>query len=155
MPTNLFGFNDNFDLNTSHVLPAMIRKFYEAKCNNTSVTLWGDGSPKREFLFVDDLADAVIFALENKLPEDLYNIGTGKDISILELAHLIQKIVGHNGDIVWDISKPNGTPRKLLDVSKMKKLGWSYKTDLAQGITTTYNWFLENIENIKEIKLNR
>lgn len=123
MPTNLYGTHDNFDLETSHVLPAMIRKFHEAKRNdNAPVELWGSGSPRREFLFVDDLADAVCFALENKLPENLYNIGTGKDLTINDLANSIQEIVGHKGQIIWDSSKPDGTPRKLMNVDKIKKL---------------------------------
>ena len=154
MPTNLYGFNDNFDLKSSHVLPALIRKFHEAKENNHStVTLWGSGTPMREFLFVDDLAQAVIYALENKLSEHLYNVGSGKDISIKELAETIQKAVGHRGQIIWDSSKPDGTPRKLMDVSKMKAMGWTYKTELDEGIEKTYKWFLENINNFKEVKL--
>ncbi len=154
MPTNLYGYNDNFDLQSSHVLPAMLRKFHEAKINNHStVTLWGSGTPMREFLFVDDMALAVIYALENKLPEHIYNIGTGKDIMIKELAETIQKISGHNGTILWDSNKPDGTPRKLMDVSKMKELGWIYSTELEEGIQKTYDWFLENIESIKEVKL--
>ena len=127
MPTNLYGSFDNFDLQSSHVLPAMLRKFHEAKINNHSdVTLWGSGTPMREFLFVDDMAEAVVYVLENNLPEYLYNIGTGKDITIKELAETIQKVIGHQGNIIWDVSKPNGTPRKLMDVSKMKKFGWQY-----------------------------
>ncbi|MFC4269723.1 GDP-L-fucose synthase family protein [Polaribacter marinivivus] len=154
MPTNLYGFFDNFDLKTSHVLPAMIRKFHEAKINNNSeVTLWGSGTPMREFLFVDDMAEAVVYALENKLPEYLYNVGSGKDISIKELAETIQKVTGYQGNIVWDSEKPDGTPRKLMDVSKMKNLGWTYTTELQEGIEKTYLWFLDNIENIKEVKL--
>ena len=154
MPTNLYGYEDNFDLQTSHVLPAMIRKFHEAKENNhSSVTLWGSGKSMREFLFVDDLAAAVIHTLETDLPEHLYNIGTGKDLTIKELALIIQKIIGHKGDIVWDTSKPDGTPRKLLDVSKMKAIGWQYSTELEVGIKKTYTWFLENINNFKEVKL--
>ncbi len=154
MPTNLYGFNDNFDLKSSHVLPALIRKFYEAKENNHSpVILWGSGTPMREFLFVDDLAQAVIYALENKLSEHIYNVGSGKDISIKELAETIQKAVGHRGQIIWDSSKPDGTPRKLMDVSKMKAMGWTYKTELDEGIEKTYKWFLENINNFKEVKL--
>ncbi len=155
MPTNLYGPYDNFDLQTSHVLPAMIRKFHEAKLNgNLPVTLWGSGTPMREFLHVDDLADAVKFALENKLPDNLYNVGTGVDLTIKELAETIQKTVGHKEEIIWDATKPDGTPRKLMDVSKMGNAGWKYKTELAQGIQTTYNWFLENVESIKEVKLN-
>lgn len=154
MPANLYGSFDNFDLQSSHVLPAMLRKFHEAKINNHSdVYVWGSGTPKREFLFVDDMAEAVVFALENKLPEYLYNVGSGKEITIKELAEIIQKVIGHQGEIVWDSSKPDGTPRKLLDVSKMREMGWEYKTDLQQGIEKTYAWFLENMKNIKEVKL--
>ena len=153
MPTNLYGTHDNFDLKTSHVLPAMIRKFHEAKLNNEPVELWGSGTPMREFLFVDDMAEAVVYALENQLPEYLYNIGSGKDITIKELAETIQKVTGHKGTIVWDSEKPDGTPRKLMDVSKMKDLGWEFSTELKEGIEKTYSWFLKNIENIKEVKL--
>ena len=154
MPTNLYGFNDNFDLKSSHVLPAMIRKFHEAKENHHSnVTLWGSGTPMREFLFVDDLAQAVIYALENKLPEHLYNVGSGKDITIKKLASTIQEVVGHQGEIVWDSSKPDGTPRKLLDVSKMKAMAGLIQQNLDQGIKKTYKWFLENINKFKEVKL--
>ena len=154
MPTNLYGSFDNFDLKSSHVLPAMIHKFHKAKINdNAEVTLWGTGTPMREFLFVDDMAEAVVYALENKLPEYLYNVGSGKDITIKELAETIQKVTGHQGEIIWDSSKPDGTPRKLMDVSKMKEIGWEYRTELQQGIEKTYAWFLENIKNIKEVKL--
>jgi GDP-L-fucose synthase len=154
MPTNLYGYYDNFDLKSSHVLPAMIRKFHEAKENNhNTVSLWGSGTPMREFLFVDDLAQAVIFALENKLSSHLYNVGSGKDVTIKELAETIQNIVGHKGEIRWDSSKPDGTPRKLMDVSKMKSLGWEYSTELDSGIQKTYNWFLDHINNFKEVKL--
>ena len=154
MPTNLYGYYDNFDLQTSHVLPAMIRKFHEAKQNdNADVTLWGSGTPMREFLFVDDMAEAVLYALENELPEYLYNVGSGKDITIKELAETIQKVIGHKGNIVWDSDKPDGTPRKLMDVSKMKSIGWEYSTELEEGIRKTYAWFLENIEDFKELKL--
>ena len=156
MPTNLYGYNDNFDLKSSHVLPAMIRKFHEAKEDNHSpVTLWGSGTPMREFLFVDDLATAVVYALENKLDEHLYNVGSGKDVTIKTLAETIQKIIGHQGDIIWDHSKPDGTPRKLMDVSKMKAMGWQYETELEQGIQKTYKWFLNNIKNFKQIKLEK
>tara|TARA_B100000989_G_scaffold216760_1_gene165084 strand:+ start:2061 stop:2975 length:915 start_codon:yes stop_codon:yes gene_type:complete len=156
MPTNLYGYNDNFDLETSHVLPALIRKFHEAKINNhPTVTLWGSGKPRREFLFVDDLAGAVIFALENNLSDNMYNVGSGTDISISNLAKMIQKIVDYDGQIIWDKSKPDGTPRKLMDVSKMRDLGWVYSTDLKTGIQNTYNWYLRNIEDIKELKLNK
>ncbi|MCL7763392.1 GDP-L-fucose synthase [Polaribacter sp. Z014] len=153
MPTNLYGTHDNFDLKSSHVLPAMIRKFHDAKNNNSDVVLWGTGTPMREFLFVDDMAEAVVYALENELPEYLYNIGSGKDITIKALAETIQKVIGHQGQIVWDSEKPDGTPRKLMDVSKMKEIGWQYSTELEDGIEKTYTWFLENIENFKEVKL--
>ena len=155
MPTNLYGSNDNFDLKTSHVLPAMLRKFHEAKQNkNATVNLWGSGKPMREFLHVDDLAKAVVFAVENKLPEHLYNVGTGTDITIKELAETIQKTVGHRGKIIWDSSKPDGTPRKLLDVTKLNNLGWKAKIDLAQGIEDTYKWYCKNQLDIKEVKLS-
>jgi len=153
MPTNLYGTNDNFDLNSSHVLPAMIRKFHEAKLNNDAVELWGSGTPMREFLFVDDMADAVVFALENKLLDYLYNVGTGQDLTIKQLAETIQKIVGHQGNIIWDSGKPDGTPRKLMDVSKMHNLGWKHKTQLEEGILKTYSWFLENQGKYKTLKL--
>lgn len=154
MPTNLYGTYDNFDLNTSHVLPAMIRKFHIAKENNhESVTLWGSGTPMREFLFVDDMAAAVVFALENKLPDYLYNVGTGVDLTIKELAETIQKITGHQGEIIWDTTKPDGTPRKLMDVTKMHNLGWKHQVDLEEGIQKTYHWFLENVNKIKEVKM--
>jgi GDP-L-fucose synthase len=150
MPTNLFGPNDNFDLKASHVLPAMIRKFHDAKENkHADVTLWGSGSPMREFLHVDDLAKAVVFALKNGLPENLYNIGTGEDITIKHLAETIQSIVGHQGNIIWDASKPDGTPRKLMDVSKMNNLGWKAEISLEDGIRDTYKWFLENQGNYR------
>ena len=146
-PTNLYGSFDNFDMQSSHVLPAMIRKFYEAKTNNNAdVFLWGSGTPRRDFLFVDDFAEAVVFALENNLPEHLYNIGTGKDITIKELAETIQKVIGHQGNIIWDISKPDGTQRKLMDISKMKEIGWQYSIELEDGIKKTYQWFSENIK---------
>lgn len=154
MPTNLYGTYDNFDLKTSHVLPAMIRKFHEAKENgNAPVTLWGSGTPMREFLFVDDMAESVIFAIENELPEHLYNVGTAEDLTIKQLAELIQRVVGHAGEIIWDITKPDGTPRKLMDISKMHGLGWKHKVDLEEGIKKTYNWFLENEHNYKQVKL--
>lgn len=154
MPTNLYGSFDNFDLKTSHVLPAMIRKFHDAKNNgNATVTLWGSGKPMREFLHVDDLAMAVIFAVENKLPSHLYNVGTGTDVTIKELAEIIQKTVGHTGEIEWDASKPDGTPKKLMDSSKMNQVGWVAKTNLKAGIKDTYSWFLENQDNFKEVKI--
>lgn len=153
MPTNLYGIHDNFDLTSSHVLPAMIRKFHEAKLNNNeAVVLWGSGTPMREFLFVEDMAEAVVFALENVLPDYLYNVGTGEDLTIKQLAETIQKIVGHQGTIIWDDTKPDGTPRKLMDISKMHALGWKHQVNLEEGIAKTYDWFLENIENFKELK---
>lgn len=154
MPTNLYGTHDNFDYNTSHVLPAMIRKFHDAKINNHSdVTLWGSGTPLREFLFVDDMAESVVFALKNNLSDYLYNVGSGKEITIKDLALVIQRITGHQGNINWDSSKPDGTPRKLMDSSKLNSEGWHSKIDLEQGITRTYQWFLENQNNFKEVKL--
>ncbi|WP_281542518.1 GDP-L-fucose synthase family protein [Maribacter aestuarii] len=144
MPTNLYGPNDNFDLESSHVLPAMLRKFHEAKENgNVPVTLWGSGTPLREFMHVDDMAQAVVFALENELPGYLYNVGTGVDLTIKDLALLIQKTVGHTGDIIWDSNKPNGTPRKLMDVTQLKKLGWEASIGFEVGIKETYNWFIQ------------
>lgn len=154
MPTNLFGPHDSFNLETSHVLPALIRKFHEAKENNSkSVTIWGTGKPLREFLYVDDLAEAIVFLMENINASDLYeknishlNIGTGKDISITELASIIAKIIGFQEEIVYDKSKPDGTPRKLLDVSRINELGWKYKTSLKAGIEQTYDWFLKQVK---------
>ena len=135
MPTNLYGPGDNYELQTSHVLPAMLRKFHEAKENNhADVLLWGTGTPKREFLHVDDLANAVIFALENKLKESIYNVGSGTENSIAGLAELIQEITGHKGNIVWDQTKPDGTNRKLMDSSKIKKLQWNNNITLIQGV---------------------
>lgn len=154
MPTNLYGPRDNFDLKTSHVLPAMIRKFHDAKLNgNAPVNLWGSGTPMREFLYVEDLAEAVLFALENDLDDSLYNVGTGNDIPIKDLAKVVQNEVGHTGEIVWDSSKPDGTPRKLMDVSKINDLGWQAEIELQDGIRKTYEWFLENKNEIKELKL--
>ena len=144
MPTNLYGPFDNFDLQSSHVLPAMMRKFHEAKlAGHASVTLWGSGTPMREFLHVDDLAQAVLFALEHTLPEHLYNVGSGTDLTIKDLAQLIQKEVGHEGKIIWDTSKPDGTPRKLMDVQKMRYLGWQAQISLQEGIEKTYEWYLK------------
>ena len=154
MPTNLYGPNDNFDLKSSHVLPAMIRKFHEAKLNgNTPVELWGTGSPMREFLHVDDLGQAVLFALENKLDEHLYNVGTGVDLTIKELAELIQSTVGHQGGIVWDSTKPDGTPRKLMEISKLLKEGWKARIDLEMGISKVYAWFLDNSSHLRNIQI--
>lgn len=154
MPTNVYGPGDNFDLQTSHVLPAMIRKFHEAKQNNHApVTLWGNGSAMREFIHVDDLADAAVFAFENNLTEHLYNTGTGVDLTIKELALAIQEIVGHTGEILWDETKPNGTPRKLLDVSKLSNAGWNAKIELKEGIRETYQWFTKNVEEIRLVQI--
>ncbi len=155
MPTNMYGPNDNFDLQTSHVLPAFIRKFHEAKEKNQSeVIIWGSGKPLREFLFVEDLADAILFLMENVNAKDLYdngishlNIGTGKDLTILELAKLISDITGYKGKIVNDSTKPGGTPRKLLDVSRINALGWKYKTELREGIERTYKWYLNRLHS--------
>jgi len=145
MPTNLYGPNDNFDLETSHVLPALIRKFHEAKINNEDeVVIWGTGKPKREFLHVDDLADALLFLMNNYDGDQFVNVGVGKDISILELAELIKDVVGFEGEIVNDLSKPDGTPRKLLEVSKLNNLGWKAQISLEEGIKDTYQWFKEN-----------
>ncbi len=153
MPTNLYGPFDNFDLKSSHVLPAMLRKFHEASQNNDApVTLWGSGKPMREFLHVDDLAQAVIFALENVLPEYLYNVGTGTDVSIKNLAKIIQETTGHKGDIIWDASKPDGTPRKWMDSSKMHALGWQPTYPLREGIMQTYTWFNKQLNEQKTIK---
>lgn len=145
MPTNLYGENDNFDLETSHVLPALIRRFHEAKESNThQVELWGSGSPRREFLYVNDLAEASIFLMKNYNESEIVNIGTGEDITIKELAETIKDIVGYTGSISWDSSKPDGTPRKLLDISKLHKLGWHHTTELRQGIEHTYKKFTQN-----------
>ena len=154
MPTNLYGPGDNFDLKTSHVLPAMIRKFHEAKLNgNTTVELWGTGSPMREFLHVDDLGQAVLFALENSLEEHLYNVGTGLDISIKKLAEKIKLIVGHKGEMIWDKTKPDGTPKKLMDISKIRRKGWSSSIELNKGIDSTYKWFLNSQSKIREVSI--
>ncbi len=146
MPTNLYGINDNFDLNNSHVLPALIRKFYEAEqAGNPSVSVWGTGSPRREFLFVDDLADACVFLMSNYNDSKIVNIGTGEDISIKELACLIKEQTGYRGEIVFDPSKPDGTPRKLLDVSRLSSLGWKYKISLKEGIRKTLDWYKSRV----------
>jgi GDP-L-fucose synthase len=145
MPTNLYGPNDNFDLNTSHVLPALIRKFHEAKINNQpEVIIWGTGTPKREFLYIDDLADASLFLIQNYDSEEIINIGTGEDVTIKELAELIGEIVNYNDKLTFDTSKPDGTPRKLQDVSRLNTAGWKFKTNLKAGITNTYNWYKRN-----------
>jgi GDP-L-fucose synthase len=146
MPTNLYGPNDNYDLNNSHVLPALIRKFHEAKVNGSpSVEIWGTGSPKREFLHADDLADACYYLMLNYNEPQLVNIGTGEDVSIKELALLIKDIVGYEGELTWNASKPDGTPRKLMDVSKLKAAGWQYSIGLREGIERTYKEFAGNM----------
>jgi GDP-L-fucose synthase len=145
MPTNLYGLYDNFDLKSSHVLPALIRKFIEARKEDApSVTVWGTGSPKREFLFVDDLADACVYLMNNYQGSEIVNIGVGEDVTILELANLIKEEVEYEGTIVFDTTKPDGTPQKLLDVSKIHQLGWKAKTPLREGIRKTIQWYLEN-----------
>ena len=145
MPTNLYGPNDNYHPEHSHVLPALIRRFHEAKeAGVKSVTCWGDGSPLREFMYVDDLADLCVFLMNNYSGNETVNAGTGKELTIKELTELVAKVVGYEGEILWDPSKPNGTPRKLLDVSKAAALGWTYKTELEDGIRLTYKDFLEN-----------
>ncbi|MCY7346024.1 MAG: GDP-L-fucose synthase [Pyrinomonadaceae bacterium] len=151
MPTNLYGERDNFDLQSSHVIPALIRKFHEAKTQQSEkVILWGSGTPRREFLYVDDLADAVVFLLENMTAKKLYeqkishiNIGAGVDVEISELANIIKEIVGYKGKIDYDATKPDGTPRKLMDVSRLNKLGWKYTISLEDGLRKTYDWFLK------------
>jgi GDP-L-fucose synthase len=148
MPTNLYGPNDNFDLHTSHVLPALIRKFHEAKQQNTPfVEVWGTGTPKREFLYSEDLAEACLFLMENYNENEIVNIGVGDDISIKELAEKVKSIVGYQGEIKFDTSKPDGTPRKLVDVTRINNLGWKASTSLEEGLTKAYNWFLENKNN--------
>ena len=145
MPTNLYGPNDNYHPEHSHVLPALIRRFHEAKeAGVKSVTCWGDGSPLREFMYVDDLADLCVFLMNNYSGNETVNAGTGKELTIKELTELVAKVIGYEGEILWDPSKPNGTPRKLLDVSKAASLGWHYKTELEDGIRLTYKDFLEN-----------
>ena len=150
MPTNLYGPHDNYDLKGSHVLPAMIRKFHEAKVQNAeSVELWGTGSPLREFLYVDDMADACVFLLENYDGEQHVNIGTGKELTIRELAELVKKTVGFEGEIVWNSSMPDGTPRKLTDVTKLHELGWTHKVELEEGVKLAYEWFRENVDHAR------
>ncbi len=146
MPTNLYGPYDNYDLSGSHVMPAMIRKFHEAKINNEpSVELWGTGSPLREFLYVDDMADACVFLLENYSGEQHVNIGTGKELTIKELAETVKRTVGFEGEIIWNKNMPDGTPRKLTDVTKLHELGWTHKVELEEGVRLAYDWFRENI----------
>lgn len=150
MPTNLYGPHDNYDLKGSHVLPAMIRKFHEAKLSNApSVELWGTGTPLREFLYVDDMADACVFLLENYEGEQHVNIGTGKEVTIKELAEMVKKTVGFEGEIIWNDSMPDGTPRKLTDVTKLHALGWRHKVELEEGIGMAYDWFKENVDHAR------
>ena len=146
MPTNLYGPGDNFDLTSSHVLPAMIRKFHEAKKSGEAVTLWGTGTPRREFLHTDDVASAVVHLLDHYDDDSTINVGCGDDVTIKELAATVASVVGFDGDVIWDSSKPDGTPRKLLDVSRIRALGWEPKISLRDGIASTYQWFLENEE---------
>ena len=154
MPTNLYGYNDNYHPENSHVLPALIRKFYEAKINNSdTVTIWGSGEPKREFLFADDLADACFFLMQNYNDKELINIGTGQDLTIRELALLIKKTVGFQGNLVFDISKPDGTLRKLMNVSKLHSLGWKHKTILEEGLKLTYiDYLTDNSVSASDLK---
>ena len=150
MPTNLYGPYDNYDLSGSHVMPAMIRKFHDAKVNNLpSVELWGTGSPLREFLYVDDMADACVFLLENYSGEQHVNIGTGKEVTIKYLAELVKKTVGYEGEIVWNKDMPDGTPRKLCDVTKLHSLGFTHKVELEEGVKLAYEWFKENVDTAR------
>ena len=150
MPTNLYGLNDNFDLANSHVLPALMRKFHEAKINNLpNVEVWGTGTALREFLYVDDLADALLFLMDNYNDPTFINVGTGEEVSIKELALTIKAVVGYEGELVFDTTKPDGTPRKLLDITKLKSIGWQPKTSLKEGIETTYQWFVANYDSIR------
>jgi GDP-L-fucose synthase len=152
MPTNLYGPNDNFDLTSSHVLPAMIRKFHDAKEEGRSeVTIWGSGTPKREFLYVDDLADACVFLMDHYNEGKHINVGTGQDVAIAELADMIRRVVYPDAKIVYDTSKPDGTPRKLLDVSRLHALGWRHKVSLNEGIKQTYGWFLANYASARGV----
>jgi GDP-L-fucose synthase len=144
MPTNLYGPGDNFDLKNSHVLPALIRKFHEAKeRGEESVEVWGTGTPRREFLHVDDLAGACVYLMRSYSGDEPVNVGVGEDVSIRELAELVRQVVGYEGEIVYDTSKPDGTPRKLLDISRLESVGWRAKIPLRAGIEQTYDWFLE------------
>jgi len=151
MPTNLYGPNDNFDLSSSHVMPALIRKFYQAKINNEpSVECWGTGSPLREFLYVDDMADACVFLLENYDGEQHVNIGTGREVTIKQLVETIRKVVNYEGEVVWNTAMPDGTPRKLTDVSKIHSLGWKHKIELEEGVKLAFDWFVENYDVCKK-----
>lgn len=151
MPTNLYGPHDNYDLNGSHVMPAMIRKFHEAKESGAPfVELWGTGTPLREFLYVDDMADACVFLLENYSGEQHVNIGTGKEVTIKQLAETVKECVGYEGEIKWNRDMPDGTPRKLTDVSKLHELGWHHKVDLLEGVQLAYDWFRENVDTARK-----
>ncbi|MEZ3464061.1 MAG: GDP-L-fucose synthase [Lachnospiraceae bacterium] len=150
MPTNLYGPYDNYDLSGSHVMPAMIRKFHDAKMNNVpSVELWGTGTPLREFLYVDDMADACVFLLEHYDGEQHVNIGTGREVTIRELADTVRRVVGYQGEIVWNPDMPDGTPRKLTDVTKLHNLGWTHKVELEEGVQLAYDWFRENVKDAR------
>lgn len=150
MPTNLYGPGDNFDLHNSHVLPAMIRKFHEAKLNHEpEVVIWGTGTPRREFLHVDDMASATVYLMDNYSAEEHVNVGVGEDLSILELAGLVRDVVGYEGKIVHDLSKPDGTPRKLLDITRLRSLGWSARISLEEGVRATYTWFLAHQDTLR------
>ncbi len=150
MPTNLYGPYDNYDLSGSHVMPAMIRKFHDAKQNqDPSVELWGTGTPLREFLYVDDMADACVFLLEHYSGEQHVNIGTGKEVTIKELAEIVKHVVGYTGEIVWNNDMPDGTPRKLTDVTKLHNLGWTHQVELEEGVQLAYDWFKENVQNAR------
>lgn len=147
MPTNIYGSGDNFDLRSAHVLPALLRKCHEAKVNNSPVLeVWGSGEPRREFLHADDLADACVFMMSNYSDEEIVNVGCGEDVSIRDLAELIKVVVGYQGELVFDRSKPDGTPRKLLNVSKIHRIGWSPKISLEKGLRSTYDWYLKNFK---------
>ncbi len=150
MPTNLYGPYDNYDLSGSHVMPAMIRKFHDAKVNNLPcVELWGTGTPLREFLYVDDMADACVFLLEHYSGEQHVNVGTGKEVTIKELADTVQRVVGYQGEVVWNEDMPDGTPRKLTDVTKLHNLGWNHKVELEEGVQLAYDWFRENVREAR------
>lgn len=150
MPTNIYGINDNFDLKSSHVIPALIRRMHEAKLREEeSVVLWGSGTPRREFLYSDDLADALLFLMNNYNGDTHINVGCGQDIAIIELATLIKEVVGYKGVLKTDPSKPDGSPRKMVDVTKLNMLGWKYKTSLQEGLKKVYQWYIEKKENVK------
>jgi len=152
MPTNLYGENDNFDLQSSHVMPALIRKFHEAKLSNQlSVEVWGTGTPKREFLYSDDLADACVYLMNHYNEDDIINIGVGEDVSIKELAETVQRVVGFEGELKFDTTKPDGTPRKLVDTTKINQLGWTAKVELEDGIRKAYDWFLNNTDKLEKV----